>query len=545
MKRNNLIVVAVVAVVAVLILVSTLAVSMAPKTPTAPQHIQAISGNTQSRLNWQAPTDNGNSAITGYKLYRSTTSDGIYTQIASPSGLTYTDTGLTNGQSYWYYVSAVNSAGEGIKTDMVLTVPFTVPKAPTGLMATAGIAQVSLNWTAPSSDGGNIIDYYVIYQDGSVLTEKQTGLTATIDGLTDGSSHTFTVAAHNLAGEGYLSNSVVSTPATVPNAPTGLTATAGNGDVTLNWTAPKFNGGSSITDYKVYRSTTSGEGMLLATLDSSLITFTGTSLKNGSVYYYTVSALNIVGEGARSNVIVVTPGLTPTAPIGLTAFASNAQVNLNWTAPWFNGGSIITGYNLYRSTTSGGVYALIASLSGLAYVDTGLTSGRSYWYKVCAENAIGEGASAGPKGVQIPSVAPGFVVQDVMGTVDTDTHAYEIITDLTIQIRLQAGSPSVNMDLVSIQYVSGNTNKVLTFVQGTNNAVANVSYGANSTGMAATWISGNHVVQQGDLITVGITGLTLGYTAAATVKIVPANGSSTLISFVTPSYYSTAYVNLK
>ncbi|HEY3419782.1 MAG TPA: archaellin/type IV pilin N-terminal domain-containing protein [Methanomassiliicoccales archaeon] len=145
----------------------------------------------------------------------------------------------------------------------------------------------------------------------------------------------------------------------------------------------------------------------------------------------------------------------------------------------------------------------------------------------------------------INNVASGFVVQDVTGTVDTSVNKYKNITDLTIQVRLQAGSPSVNMDLVSIQFISGSTNKMLTFVQGTENASKGVSYGANSTGPADTWITGNHVVQQGDLVTVAITGLTLGYSSAATIKIVPAYGSSNLISFVTPSFYNTAYVNLK
>jgi archaeal flagellin FlaB len=145
----------------------------------------------------------------------------------------------------------------------------------------------------------------------------------------------------------------------------------------------------------------------------------------------------------------------------------------------------------------------------------------------------------------INNVASGFVVQDVTGTVNT---GFSQMTDLTIQIRLQAGSPSLNMDLVSIQFVSGTTNQMLSFVAGSaaaaGGAVAGTSYSANSTSSAA-WGTGNHVVQQGDMITVTITGLTLSYSAAATVKIVPAYGSSTLVSFVTPSYYNTEYVNLK
>jgi len=145
----------------------------------------------------------------------------------------------------------------------------------------------------------------------------------------------------------------------------------------------------------------------------------------------------------------------------------------------------------------------------------------------------------------INNVASGFVVQDVTGTVDP-TFAH--MTDLTIQMRLQAGSPNMNMDLVSIQFVSGTTNDMLSFVAGSGaaagGALAGASYSANTTNNNA-WGTGNHVVQQGDMITVTITGLTLSYSAAATVKIVPAYGSSTLVSFVTPSYYNTEYVNLK
>jgi flagellin FlaB len=145
----------------------------------------------------------------------------------------------------------------------------------------------------------------------------------------------------------------------------------------------------------------------------------------------------------------------------------------------------------------------------------------------------------------INNVASGFVVQDVTGTVDT---ALASMTDLTIQLRLQAGSPNMNMDLVSIQFVSGSTNDMLTFVAGSaaaaGGATAGSTYAANSTATVA-WGDSNHVVQQGDMITVTITGLDLSYSAAATVKIVPAYGSSTLVSFVTPSYYSTTYVNLK
>jgi flagellin FlaB len=141
----------------------------------------------------------------------------------------------------------------------------------------------------------------------------------------------------------------------------------------------------------------------------------------------------------------------------------------------------------------------------------------------------------------INNVASGFVVQDVTGTVDSNT----TISDLTIQMRLQAGSPNMNMDLVSIQFISGSDNDMLAFANGSAGAnKATLNYGASNTG-SAPWTGANHVVQQGDMITVYMEGLTLGYSASATIKIVPAYGSATLISFVTPSYYSSTYVNLK
>jgi flagellin FlaB len=146
----------------------------------------------------------------------------------------------------------------------------------------------------------------------------------------------------------------------------------------------------------------------------------------------------------------------------------------------------------------------------------------------------------------INNVASGFVVQDVTGTVKSD---YTSITDLTVQLRLQAGSPSINMDQVSITIVTGSYNKLLTFVAGSGTAhggaVAGTSYSANNTGSSTTWLTSNHVVKQGDPISVTITGLTLGLSQSATIKIVPAYGTSTLVSFVTPSYYSTGLVELR
>jgi predicted phage tail protein len=158
-----------------------------------------------------------------------------------------------------------------------------------------------LSWTTPTGDGGSAIDYYVVYRDG-VDVSHPTPTTATITGLTNGQAYSFTVAAHNIVGLGAQTGAVSSTPRTVPNAPTGLTATPGNAQVTLTWTAPANDGGSSITDYRVYRSTNeTGTYSLIAS--PTALTYTDTGLTNGQTYWYKVSAVNVAGEGAQSPAI--------------------------------------------------------------------------------------------------------------------------------------------------------------------------------------------------------------------------------------------------
>src|SRR5207302_3583442 len=100
-----------------------------------------------------------------------------------------------------------------------------------------------------------------------------------------------------------------------PDAPTGLTATAGNAQITLSWAAPASDGGVSITSYKVYRGTTSGAETLLTAGGCSglgaVLSCTDTGLTNGQSYFYKVSAVNAIGEGAKSNEASARPVANP------------------------------------------------------------------------------------------------------------------------------------------------------------------------------------------------------------------------------------------
>lgn len=96
----------------------------------------------------------------------------------------------------------------------------------------------------------------------------------------------------------------------------------------------------------------------------------------------------------RSQGFAVVAGATavPVAPV-LTATAGLAVVNLSWTVP-FDGGSDITGYSIYRGTTSGSEVLLTTVAPGTAYADPSVTSGITYYYRVLATNAEGDGASS-------------------------------------------------------------------------------------------------------------------------------------------------------
>src|SRR6185295_18385956 len=136
-------------------------------------------------------------------------------------------------------------AGAGAASNALSATPRTVPGAPTLNTATPGDTQVALSWTAPSSSGGSAITgYTATASPGGATCATGGATTCAVTGLTNGVSYSITVTATNLAGTGPASNALSATPGTTPGAPTLNTATAGNGQVTLGWSAPSSDGGS-------------------------------------------------------------------------------------------------------------------------------------------------------------------------------------------------------------------------------------------------------------------------------------------------------------
>jgi hypothetical protein len=180
----------------------------------------------------------------------------------------------------------------------------------------------------------------------------------------------------------------------------------------LSWNVPASDGGSSITSYDIYRGTAAGgESATPIATNVSGTSFTDTGLTNGTTYYYTVAAMNVPGVSPQSAEVSATPhAVVPSLPTGLVASGDIGQVTLSWSVPASDGGSSISGYDIYRGTAAGGESATpiaTTDASGTSFTDTGLTNGSTYYYTVAAVNAVGVSqqsaeASATPSSTAVP-----------------------------------------------------------------------------------------------------------------------------------------------
>jgi len=391
---------------------------------TPPLNLVATAGDGQASLSWRVPTSNGGSAITDYVIQTSTNGGATWTDFVDSVSTTTTATvtRLTNGTSHVFRVAAKTGQGQGewSSTSAAVT-PLGRASAPLSVRGTAGDAKVDLTWTVPASNGGATITDYIVESSSdagvnwTIFTDGESArAAATVTGLTNGRSYLFRVTAVTSFGQGVRS---VSSSAVIPvrpaSAPLALGTTVGDGQILLNWTAPASNGGATISDYAVQRSTDGGrtwtdfvDGVSTAT------TATVTGLANGTSHVFRVAARTSVGLGDWTAAsAAVTPLSLASAPRSLQAVARDGQVLLTWTAPAFTSGSPVTDYLVQRSENGGSTWTNVVDgvSAGSGATVTGLANGTTYVFRVAAVTAAGPGtwssATTGvvPKG---PASAP-------------------------------------------------------------------------------------------------------------------------------------------
>ncbi len=378
---------------------SPVKVTPAAPRPASPTGVQTTTSRNTVTVSWNAV-----SGAETYSVYaRDVTAGAQFRQVQfNVTGTSWTQTLLTSGHVYEYYVTAVRRGMESAPSADSQVEVQPAPDDPADVRATAGDGRVTVRW----SPVAGATSYRVYGRDataGAGFSLVQWDLTAsqwTQTILINGHRYEYYVTAVNGGSESGRSVIVAATPhATPPAAPGNLRASASGASITLNWNAV-----SGVSNYTVYaRDRTAGESSYQKVQwNLSATTWTHRLLTPGHVYEYFVTAVTSV-EGDGSNTVrLMAGGPRPSAPSSLTATPGSHSVKLVWSA--VSGAESYTVYG--RDVTAGGAWRSVQwGLTGTTWTQTILVDGHTYAYYVRAVRG-GLESSASPVDSAVPFTPP-------------------------------------------------------------------------------------------------------------------------------------------
>ena len=387
------------------------AVVMGVLAPIAPSGLTATATSMQQiNLAW---TDNSNNE-TGFAISDST--DGInFTQVGTVGShvVTYPVTGLTGSTTYYFKVSAFNSAGSADSNTASATTPLAPPANASNLIATAATStQINLSWTdnstLPEEDGFRIYrstDNPAVVEEPNWVWAYVVGQNVTsysVTGLTPNTSYWFYVVAYNAAGLAGPSNIASATTPQLPLAPSGLTATAASAsEIDLAWT----NNDATATGTAIYKSTDGVNFNWSYTMAAGVSSYAVQDLPQTSTYYFYVTAFNTNGMSSPSNTSSATTMALPAAPSNLVATtASSSEIDLAWT----NNDPSATGTKIYKSTDGVNfTWSYVVGQGVNSYAVTGLSASTTYYFEVAAYDTAGMSAFSNTSSATTsPTTAP-------------------------------------------------------------------------------------------------------------------------------------------
>ena len=382
--------------------------------PSAPSNLRATASDDSTiTLRWDAPSDSGGSAITGYRIEVSDDGGDTWDDLVEDTESTtrrYSHTGLSDGDERRYRVSAINGEGTGPVSD---TVDATVgeedgePGRPQDLEAEAtDTATIRLSWDEPDDAGASDITGYRIeysLDEGDTWEDLEEDTETTITRyrhgrLDPGTTVYYRVSAINDAGTGEPSEEVdATTDGSVPRAPQNLTATLEDSTVALTWDVPTSNGGAVITGYQLEAQVNDGSWSVTATTAASQRSYSQT-IGPATTVKYRVSAINANGVGVASDIVTAERSAAvpdPPSPVSATADSSTAIV-LNWGTPENDGGSEITGYRIEAAENGSFPWTILTENAGVVntYTHTGLSAGEEWYYRIYTLNAAGQSTAS-------------------------------------------------------------------------------------------------------------------------------------------------------
>ena len=228
--------------------------------------------------------------------------------------------GLQGGSEYTFKIRSISTSAVSSWSAAVTATPVTAPATPPKPTHSVSRLTATVNWSAPLSDGGSAITGYLVTEANSGVTQTASSSARSVqfENLTAGEKIKFNVSAINtvLASGTISANSDETTLANVPGQVTGVgvAATSVADEIRITWTNPS-NGGSDLTQTKVYL-VSAGNDVQTATLaNTSLTTHTFSGVSSGS-YTAQVQSVNIIGSGSRSiapTAVSITGVVTPSS----------------------------------------------------------------------------------------------------------------------------------------------------------------------------------------------------------------------------------------
>ena len=373
--------------------------------------------------------------ITNYMVYCDT-DETAGTECDTPlspadlSTLEVTFTGLTDGAEYSFYVVAQNDIGDGEASNNVELAAASVPDQPSlPLFETSTNTSISIAWSPPAGNGGSAIIGYKVYMydfrsiDAELVydgTSAPSVLSLTQTGLVKSREYAFYVSAINRVGESERSESGTFYCDYIPGVPgSPQLISSSTASVKFYWTPPPDARGGAFDKYVIYRKLANEaetEWTAIATYNVDVNTHLDTTVSGDEDVQYRIQARDSI-RGSTSNVVGnYSPRSTfilasaPSAPNTPTIKATTrSSITVSWT-PSIDGGSIITGYKLYRYNKAVGSNELAYDGSSnsviTSFVDSNLAAGITFGYRVVAINRVGT-SSLSEEGAGMTGEIPG------------------------------------------------------------------------------------------------------------------------------------------
>ena len=330
---------------------------------TKPAQVSGVSvtaGNTSLAVSWTAVTG----TVTGYKVqWKSGNEEYNETrQKTVTSGASTTITSLTNNTTYTVRVTAYNTTGDGAASTEVTGTPV----APAAVSLSSSAVEATTATLSIVNHSGAWYYKKTVPTGDNTCTAVSSGTTASLTGLTAGTSYTYKAYSDTSCGTELTSATTDADFLTKPAQVSGVSVTAGSTSLAVSWTA--------VTGYKVQWKSGSEEynsGDRQKTVTSGAST-TITSLTNNTTYTVRVTAYNTTGDGEASTEVTGTPVAPAAVSLSSSAVeATTATLSIvNHSGAWYYNRTVPTGDNTCTAVSSGTTASL-----------TGLTAGTSYTYK--------------------------------------------------------------------------------------------------------------------------------------------------------------------